>query len=413
MTKLICISIVLFSISVAFSQESQQWRGKDRKGIYPDTTLLKKWTADDPKMLWSNDNIGNGYGSPIITVDNIYIQGEIDSIGYLFKIDLKGNIIWKSTYGYEWIKTFPGSRSTPTLVENLIYVSSGLGNIYCFDATTGQKQWSLDMQTDFHGRSTYHGHSESILVLDNDLFFVLGGVDTNIVSLNRFNGEINWVCKGRGEIPGYNSPILINLNNRKIVVTFTAYCMFGIDAMSGKILWTHEQDNIPLDKRQLGNGDTHSNSAYYENGFIYYIAGDGNCAVKLKLSADGSEVTQVWRNKNIDNFMGGFILKDNVIYSCTNSFQNLVSINADSGEIIDSLKIGIGALISDGSLLYYYNQKGETYLINPNKGKMEVAGQFKVTKGSREHFSHPVIDKGVLYIRHGKSLMAYDIKGNS
>lgn len=411
MTKLICILIILLSFSVAFSQEIQQWRGKDRKGIYPDTTLLKRWQADGPKMLWSNDSIGNGYGSPIITDKNIYILGEIDSLGYLFKLDLNGKILWKSSYGNEWIKTFPGSRSAPTLVDNLIYVSSGLGNVYCFDATTGLKQWSMDMQTDFHGRSTYHGHSESILVLDNDLFFVPGGVDTNIVSLNRFNGEINWVCKGKGDIPGYNSPILIELNNRKIVVLFTAYNLFGIDALSGKILWTHEQDNIPIDKRQPGNGDTHSNSAYYDNGFIYYIAGDGNCAVKLKLSEDGSGINQVWRNKNIDNFMSGFILKDNVIYSCTNSFKNLVSINGDSGEVIDSLKIGIGVLISDGNLLYYYNQKGETYLINPNKGKMETISNFKVTKGSREHFAHPVINKGVLYIRHGKSLIAYVIKG--
>jgi len=411
MTKLICISIILLSFSVTFSQEIEQWRGKDRKGIYPDSTLLKKWSADGQKMIWSTDSIGNGYGSPIITDKNIYILGEIDSLGYLFKLDLNGKILWKSSYGNEWIKTFPGSRSAPTLVDNLIYVSSGLGNVYCFDATTGKKEWSMDMQTDFHGRSTYHGHSESILVSGDDLFFVPGGADTNIISLNRFNGEINWVCKGKGDIPGYNSPILIELNNRKIVVLFTAYNLLGIDALSGKILWTHEQDNIPIDKRQPGNGDTHSNSAYYENGFIYYIAGDGNCAVKLKLSDDGSEVAQVWRNKNIDNFMSGFILKDNVIYSCTNSFKNLVSINADSGEVMDSLKIGIGVLISDGNLLYYYNQKGETYLINPNNGKMETISSFKVTKGSREHFAHPVINKGVLYIRHGKSLMAYDIKG--
>jgi hypothetical protein len=34
-----------------------------------------------------------------------------------------------------------------------------------------------------------------------------------------------------------------------------------------------------------------------------------------------------------------------------------------------------------------------------------------VTKGTKEHFSHPMIHDGVLYIRHGESLLAYAIKG--
>jgi len=41
---------------------------------------------------------------------------------------------------------------------------------------------------------------------------------------------------------------------------------------------------------------------------------------------------------------------------------------------------------------------------------MEGTSKVKVDKGTNEHFAHPVIDKGVLYIRHGKALMAYDIQ---
>jgi len=40
---------------------------------------------------------------------------------------------------------------------------------------------------------------------------------------------------------------------------------------------------------------------------------------------------------------------------------------------------------------------------------MEIASFFRVPKGTKEHFSHPVIDHGILYIRHGKALMAYRI----
>ncbi len=61
-------------------------------------------------------------------------------------------------------------------------------------------------------------------------------------------------------------------------------------------------------------------------------------------------------------------------------------------------------------MLYYYNQKGDINLINPDKEKMERVSFFRVPKGTKEHFSHPVIYRGILYIRHGKALMAYPLK---
>lgn len=59
-------------------------------------------------------------------------------------------------------------------------------------------------------------------------------------------------------------------------------------------------------------------------------------------------------------------------------------------------------------MLYYYNDKGEVHLIDYS-GNLKDISSFKITKGSHEHFSHPVIDRGVLYIRHGEFLGAYKI----
>lgn len=396
--------------STGYSQTIAQWRGVDRKGIYAEADLLKSWPVAGPDLVWSVDNIGNGYGSPAITSDRIYITGEKDSTGYLFSIDLKGNLLWESDYGKEWTRSFQGSRSAPTVADDLVYVCSGFGNITCFEVKHGNKKWSVDMKKNLNGRFTFHGHSESPLIDGDNIFLVPGGVDTNVVALDRFTGKINWICKGKGQIPAYNSPYLINLPNRKILVTFSAYSLLGIDAATGELLWTHEQDNYPPEERKPGVGDTHSNTVWYENGFIYYIAGDGNCAVKLALSPDGKQISQIWRNKEIDNFMGGFIKRDSSIYSCSNYGRNLLRIDVSTGNVEDSLKCGIGSLISDGNLLYYYNQKGQVNLINPDPNDFRVISTFSVSKGTKEHFSHPVINNGILYIRHGKTLLAYNVK---
>jgi outer membrane protein assembly factor BamB len=391
-------------------KEFAQWRGNDRSGMYNEKNLLTSWPANGPTLLWSNETIGSGYGAPAVTSDRIFITGEKDSNAVLFAFDLKGKLIWKTNYGKEWVVSYPGSRSTPTVIDSLLYITSGLGNLYCFNSETGKQIWSVDMIKDLHGKFTMFGHSESPLVVDDKVFLTPGGNDTNVVAFNRFTGKTIWISKGRGERPAYNSPTIIKRGQFNILVTFTAYSLMGIDLQTGNLLWFHEQDNVPVAERKLGMGDTHSNTIYYENGSIYYFEGDGNCAVKLELSEDGKSIKQIWRNKGTDNYMGGFIKIGETIYSCGFSRKNLIAVDAKTGQFTDSLKCGAGTIISAENLLYYYNLKGEMNLVKPDPKKMELISSFKISKGSQEHFSHPVIANGVLYIRHGNALMAYDIK---
>lgn len=401
------VLICLLSISSS-AQPASQWRGPDRRGVYHEASLQNFWPPEGPVMAWVNEDIGNGFGSPVCHDNQIFISGEVDSTAYLFALDMKGKIQWKTAFDREWTRSFPGSRMTPTIYDGLIYVSSGLGNLACIELKTGALKW-LVKRTDLHGVIPMHGHSESPVADGDMVYFMPGGRDTNVVALNRFTGKIIWICKGLGERPAYNSPLLVRFAERSILVVFSAYSLMGIDARTGELLWVHEQVNTPLADRKTGNGDTHSNTVWYEDGAIYYIAGDGNGAVKLVLGDKGRSVQQVWRNPTMDNYKGGFIIAGEKIYTGSDSRKSLLCLDAKTGNIEDSLKCGSGAIISDGKLLYYYNDKGDFNLINPDKGKMEIVSYFRVPKGTKEHFSHPVIDRGILYIRHGKALMAYKI----
>jgi hypothetical protein len=49
-------------------------------------------------------------------------------------------------------------------------------------------------------------------------------------------------------------------------------------------------------------------------------------------------------------------------------------------------------------------------LVKPNPNKFELVSSFAVTLGTGEHWAHPVIHEGVMYLRHGDALMAYKIK---
>jgi hypothetical protein len=70
-----------------------------------------------------------------------------------------------------------------------------------------------------------------------------------------------------------------------------------------------------------------------------------------------------------------------------------------------------GPIIANEGFLYCYEEKtGNIALVKATPEKFEVTSSFKIKMGSGPHWAHPVINNGILYIRHGDVLMAYDIR---
>lgn len=409
MSRLFIFLFLLLPIGIK-NIKIYEWRGKDRSGIYQESGLLKSWPAEGPKELWSVSDIGNGFVPPVFTEKNFYITGEVDSMSILFCFNLQGQKQWQITIGKEWTKTTRGSRCTPTIVDDLLYVGTGLGNLYCVDIKGHKILWSKELMKDFNGVLPLHGHSEAPLVADDKVFWTPGGKEYNVVAINRFSGKLIWSDKGFGERSAYNSPRMIVHGSKEILVTFSAYHMMGFDAETGKLLWSHEQNSYPPEERKPGYGDTHANTVLYDSGSIYYAEGDGNCGVKLTISDDGNSITQVWHWRGFDSFMGGIVKIGNYLYGCGTAMPDVRSVNATTGIPEDSLRVGSGAIIAADEMLYYYNQKGELMLLCYKNGKISKISSFKITKGTAAHFAHPVINKGILYQRHGEVLMAFDVR---
>ena len=393
-------ALLLFS-SCSSQPEIAQWRGPNRDGSYPATGLLKAWPKDGPQLLWSSDKIGDGYGSPVVTHNALFVTGSLDSTAYLFSFDLKGNLNWKVPYGPEWEQGFPGSRSAPTVVDDLVYVSTGKGEIACLKRENGEKIWSVNLFTTLHGKNTIFGYSEGLLVKDQMVYCTPGGADTNVVALNRYTGKLIWNCKGVGQLSAFCSPKLLQHGKHNILLTFSELAMLGIDADNGKLLFTHKQDTI---------GNVHSNAPIYQNGYLWYVAGDGNRTVKLKLSEDGEKISEVWRSRPFDNIMGGVIQIGNRLIATGHRRLEMMSLDMESGRITQQLKIGRGSTIYADGMVYLYDEKGNIHLVDPAAEGLKEISTFKITQGTNEHFAHPVIGNGTLYIRHGKSLMAYNIR---
>jgi outer membrane protein assembly factor BamB len=408
-TLLLAVITLLLLAGCTDKNNIAQFRGANRDGIYMETGLLKAWPAEGPKLLWETDAIGHGYGSPVVSGNTLYVNGEADSISYLFAFDLKGKLLWKSPngrefYGEGFSAGFPGSRSTPTVFNGMVYVHSGLGRIACFDAQTGKEIWTKNMVNDFGGTLHYFGFSESLLVDGNNLFCYPGGADSNVVCLDRLTGNVVWKSKALSQVAAFNSPIMINLPERKLFVTVSKNSLFALDAKNGELLWTITEDSLKFD-------DEYCNSPIFSDGSVYSMPGNenGKGSFKLKLSPDGKSVQEVWRNHDAKNLMSGFVVVKDKLYA-TSKNKRLWCVDTETGTVVDTLNNLSGTLIAADNKLICYTDNGNVTLIDISGPKMEMISKFAITKGTKEHMAFPLIHKGVLYIRHGKALMAYQIK---
>ncbi|HKJ41690.1 MAG TPA: PQQ-binding-like beta-propeller repeat protein, partial [Sunxiuqinia sp.] len=259
-TLLVCLFLA-FQVS---AQQASQWRGPNGNGVYEAPDMLPSWPADGPNVLWSFDGLGEGFSSPAFANGKIYCSGMIDGIGYVFVLDQQGKEITRMKYGNEFTSSYPGARSTPTVVGDLVYMLSGNGILVCMDANTGATKWSKNLFKDFDGKNITWGITESVVVDGDVVFCSPGGKTNNVVALNRFNGDLIWSCKGLGELSAYCTPLLVKLPDRKILVNMMADHIIGVDAATGKLLWSESQTN---------RWSVHANTPIYANNGLFCFSG--------------------------------------------------------------------------------------------------------------------------------------------
>lgn len=398
------LTILVFLIllgNTVFAQQPTKWRGPNANGVYEAPNLLASWPADGPEVIWSFEGLGEGFSSPAFANGKIYCSGMIDGTGYVFVLDQNGKEISKMKYGDEFTESYGGARSTPTVVGNLIYMLSGLGVLVCLDENSGTPQWSKNLFKDFDGINIRWGVTESVVVDGDMLYCSPGGKTNNVIALNRMNGDLIWSCKGLGELSAYCTPLLVKLPSRKILVNMMASHILGIDASSGKLLWSQEQIN---------RWSVHANTPIFYDNALFCFSGYGQGGVKLNLSPDGSSISKAWFSKSFDSRIGGAVAMNGYIYGSGDASRAWQCLDFKTGEQkYASTDLGKGVVIAAGNKLICYSERGELALVDSDPNTFKILSKTKVGLGTGQHWAHPVVNNGILYVRHGNTLIAYKI----
>jgi outer membrane protein assembly factor BamB len=400
MKKTFLLFLLLFPAITLLAQENIQWRG-DRTGIYNETGLQKSWVAEGPALLWNYDGLGEGHSSVAISSGKIYITGMTDGKGYLYVFDLTGKLLNKKEYGKEWAESYNGTRGTITANEGKLYLISGQGDILCFNENSLDVVWKKNIMSDFGSSNIKWGICESPLIVGEKLIVSPGGKEHNIVALNKNTGALIWSCPGDGDLSAYCSPLYVSDQQVPQVVTMMAKHIVGVDIATGKKLWSYENVN---------RTDVHPNIPVYGDNMLLCTSGYGKGSVMLRLIDGGRKVEKAWDSPQLDSRIGAMVKIGNYAYGSGDMNRYWFCVDWKTGEQkYKNNQLGIGNLIANDGLLYCYSDKGDFALVKASPEKFDIISQFKITLGTEQHWAHPVIYKGTLYVRHGNTLMAYKI----
>jgi outer membrane protein assembly factor BamB len=109
------------------------------------------------------------------------------------------------------------------------------------------------------------------------------------------------------------------------------------------------------------------------------------------------------------------VLVDGYLYGSNFTGRNSgkwVCMNWDTGEIVWIADFhNKGPVIAADGMLYLYEEKrGHLGLAKADPGGFDLVSSFRHDEGAGPHWARPTIFNRVLYVRHGETLTAYDIR---
>jgi outer membrane protein assembly factor BamB len=397
------VALVLAGAAVSTPADWPAWRGPDRTGLSKETGLLKEWPASGPPLVWSISSLGNGYGSPAIQGQSIYIQGGGNQSNVFCLDRVKGETVWTKTLGPALEQDRGrGPRGTPTVDGDRIYVLSENGTLSCLKAAEGAQVWTRNILTDFKGSNPHWLLSESPLVDGNNLIVTPGGHEAGIVALDKMTGKTVWTSKELSDPAGYSSCVIGNVGGVRTIATLTASAGVGVRASDGKLMWRYPQ---------VANRTANIATPVLTPEAVFYTSAYGTGCALLNLRAGDGVVKaeEAYFSREMMNHHGGVLLIGDSLYGFSNDI--LVCLDFKTGKSRwRNRSVGKGSLTYADGNLYLFSERNIVGLAVASPEGYEEKGRFSVQDQGFPSWAHPVVSGGRLYVRNQGVLACYNIQ---
>lgn len=406
-TSIICSLLVVVGVAfvcdMSTAADWPRYRGPNQDGVTSEG--IDRWP---PVELWRAD-LGKGFSQVSVVGGKVYSAGwssaSSEETIFCFDENSSGNNptpLWTYSYSTGSV-AYEGTRATPTVDGNSVYMLSAKGRVVCVNKDTGAYVWDQTPTGDPPNGLTSWGYGSSPLIEGNLVIVNMGGRG---LALDKNTGAFQW--RGSGETAsdpaGYASPIAFTRGTQRTVVIFDGDEVLGVDPADGTTLWSfpwstsyncHAADPI------LYNDKVWISSGY----------GSGNAVISLgsgALTADWTDTTM--RNKeNCSVLYNGYVYgisegsglrcvefaTGNTVWT-QGGFGTESAVSIANGELVIADSTGNDIVVATATPTGYSEQ---------HRLSSVVSGRF---------WTAPIVANGKLYVR-GQSdvLIAYDVSSAS
>lgn len=270
------ITACLACVGTVDAENWVRFRGPNGQGVSSETDLPLRWSGSEG-IAWKTPIPGNGWSSPIVLDDRVFLTTATDGDQSCRVICLdrqSGDLIWNT----EVHRQVPGAKrrqnsyATPTPVTDgkRVYAVFADGTAVAVDMA-GQRVW-INSEIKFY---SLHGLGASPLLVGDQLVMPFDGSsqdqervgwkipweDAVVLSLDTATGEVRWRGKRGPSRVGHVTPIL--LDDGKLIVSAGGDRVQGFDAQTGERIWSiYSQGEGVTPSPVVGNGLIYTSSGF-------------------------------------------------------------------------------------------------------------------------------------------------------
>ncbi len=411
------------------AQDWPQWRGENRDGVLTAESLVEK--LDTLRAAWEQP-IGSGYCGPTVANGFVYVTDLVSepksSERVLCFHEATGELAWTHQYPVTYKVGYPaGPRASVSIDEGRAYSMGTMGNVFCFDAKSGEIKWSRDLDKDYQisesKRMPIWGLSASPLVYQDVVIFHIGGKDACVVALNKLTGDEVW--KSLDDRAQYSAPILVQQNEKDVVVVWTGDSVAGINPTDGNVFWRYEfkPRNMPIGIATPIVKDNHIFVTSFYDGSLMLKMSDEKMSIEKVWSAIGENerVTQ-----GLHSIISTPIWIDEFIYG-VDSYGELRCLEAKTGkrvwESLDAVPKARWSTIhfvKHNDNVWMFNERGELVLAKLSPEGFEEISRKKIIEPTKAQlnkrggvcWSHPAFANGSIFVRNDNVIKSISLLKN-
>ena len=378
---------------LAAAQDWPGWRGPGRDGIVPAGQALPAW-PETFASAW-RVAVDEGYSSPVVAGGRVFVHSRRDDAEVVSALDLATGVrVWRHDYPAPFTQNtlapaeLRGPFATPAVDGGRVYTLGASGILTSWDAASGAVIWRNDYSASVVVTDLFCGTAASPVV-DGGALFVQVGSDPaggRVLALDPATGDEIWSWRGVG--PGYASPIVIEVERQRQVVTLTESSLVGLDAADGVLLWS-----VPF------TDEWHENIVTpVWTGTHLVVSGPrlGTHAFAIRRGDDGWQAAPAWSNPDVTMYMSSPVLAGGTLYghSSTRSGQ-FVALEAATGAVRWASEGREGehaSVLLAGDALLLLTSDAELVVAEPDPAAFAVAHHYEIADGATWAMPVPLPD---------------------